>query len=357
MKRLAAVVLALALILVPLQATAFAAVGERYTVTSGTAHNAAVQAKELALEEKYAITINYSTYWDGETDVAVIQPETLDTLDTALSYVSTYVVRQVSSYYQQNTGKRLRITYRCQDLSGSVTNEYTVAGFDPDLALIEIYIPQPGTDAQMNGDSPLSLLHEFGHAVHIMMMRRYGSDKMQQEWESINGGYRYSESNIAQNPNEKVFMSAYAATSYMEDFAEVFAHAFVCNRAGLGLSNRLSADGASTALGKKFASALAYLKAYFPDSTEMHQNYAKVYTTPTTLTYNNAKFSGPHLQFIGYAEARYFAISILEKRPDIRPSSYRWVSAIGGWVAANPAGGYVVVFPDGTWGETAHQLL
>jgi len=357
LQKLTAVLLTIAIVCSAMTVSVFAAYGERYTVTSVSDHNASVRQLELELEEKYAITISYPTFGQDGGEAAGIYPATLETLDTALGYVSPYLVRSVSSYYQQTTGKRLRFSYRFSALNGeSWSNEVTLAGFDPDEALIELYIPGPGEGAMMTGDTPMSIVHEFGHAVHMMLENEPGFSALESNWNAANGNYRYSAGNIVENPNDTVFVTGYGATSFAEDFAETFAHSFVCNRPGTGMSGKMGTTERPTPLGKKIAAIDSLLRTYYPKAETAYQNFRRLYTTPSSATYRGLQLSGYHLQFMGFPEPRYLPVGTLEQHSGISANQYRWISAIGGWFVDTGAENNIVVFPDGTWGFTIHNL-
>jgi len=238
----------------------------------------------------------------------------------------------------------------------SNTTEITVGGFDPDRSLIELYIPRKGKGAAVSGDAPLTIVHEFGHAVQIMTGNKYGESKMQSEWKAMNGDHTYRASNIESNPSETTFVSGYAATDFAEDFAETFAHAFVCNRSGLGITGKLTSNGASTNLGKKFNYVYTIISTYFPQATTALENFQKLYSTSTSLTYGGVKLSGSYLQFIGYSEPRYLPLTVLDMFPEVRESQYKWIKEIGGWFATREGKDNLIVFPGGNWGTTSSTL-
>ncbi len=343
-----ALCIALACMVVP----AFAANGERYSVQDSIAHNQRVQAKADELRQKYAIAISYPTFTQDGQEVAGVFPETLETLDMALSYVTPYVVQQVSQYYQQTTGYRLKFTYSYQDMAGDGNGgiEMTVGGFDDKTGVIHLFIPRPGRGAMITGDAPMTIVHEFGHALHLMLVNKYDMGELEQSWNSYNQGIPYSEANIAKNPSPLVFISGYGATNYYEDFADTFAHGFVCSRPGLGLSKRLTDSGGNlTALGQKIRKVEAVLTTYFPDSTQAHKNFSKVFSTPGAVQYQGLTFSGVYLQHMGYPEARYLPVYYLSLFNDIPESGYTWIPELGGWSAKDSTGQMVVVFPELTY--------
>ena len=356
-QKLLSVLLALVIACSLMVTSVWAANGERYSVsaTAVTSHNQAVETKKQELQDLYGIAISYPTYDLNGTDVAAIYPETLETLETALSYVTPYVVRQVSAYYYDLNSKRLRFTYRFADLAGGQGDSVERGGFDPDEGLIVLLIARPGRGASTSGDEPLTIVHELGHAVHVMIERKYGESALEQEWKAYNQGHSYIASNIESNPSETVFVSGYAATDYHEDVAETFAHVFVRNRSGMGFSNKMSTNGTTTGLGKKVQKLESLLHTYFPDSTTMQENYRKIYTVANSANYKGVTVRGERLQFMGYVEPRYMPYFTLTEL-GVSESSYTWLKALGAWVAPTSSG-YTIMFPDGSWGTTTINIL
>lgn len=340
---------------------AYAALGERYEVTAVSAHNNEVHRLKEELEEKYQITIEYPVFEQNSKNVSGIYVETLHTLDTALSYVTPYVVQQVSAYYQRQNGRRLRFIYQYSDLRGPYSksggDEVVVGGFSPDESMIVLHIPNPGEGATITGDAPLTIVHEFGHAVQLMITDQYGYNRLEYEWTTHNKGYAYAAENLSRNPDDTVFMSGYGATSFDEDFAELFAHAYVCNRAGTGLSGRLGTEEAPTPLREKLELMYELLGAYFADSKTFLENFQSLYDVPVSKIYNDLKFTGPHMQFMDYEEPRYMPITLIKLFQDIDERSYVWHPQIGAWIAWHAGtGNSVIIFPDGTWGTTCRSF-
>lgn len=342
MKRFGVLLLALVLVCIsPLSAfaAAEASVEER---------NALVAQKETELEKKFGISIQYPT---GGNGLALINVNSLLILEQALDNVTANVVQQVSAYYKEKNGNRLLFSYvQAPDyLAGYAgSSEAVLAGFDDRTSLIELYIPRSSGEIIAIGENPISIVHEFGHAVHLMYTDQYGFDKMKKEWSAFNGDARYQTDNIIKNPNDKVFVTGYAATDFAEDVAETFAHAFVRNQPGQGFSAKLQAGGKQTGLGKKVAYVEAMLSAQFKDASTAVTNYRRIYNTPNSVVYQGMKFSGDYLQFAGYSQPRYVLNGTLRSLGKQREKAV-WLRSIGGWYVLEPSGQEVIIFPGGYW--------
>lgn len=77
-----------------------------------------------------------------------------------------------------------------------------------------------------------ALVHEYGHLIHLTILdARYGASALQNTWTAQNGGVAYGDYpgyldwdyyREYYNDENPVFVTAYAGTSYREDFADTF---------------------------------------------------------------------------------------------------------------------------------------
>lgn len=308
-------------------------------------YNEQVREMELRLEEKYDLDITYPFDSNG---YAAISTGSLYILDETLESITPSLVRQVSGYYRDRFGKRLTYAYTWSDLTAVDMSEAELGNFMEGDALIRIFVPN--RHAAISGDSPLTVAHEFGHAFHLMCAAQYGEEQMQQEWLSFNGSYDYSAGNIVENPDELVFASGYGAVSYHEDFAEVFAYGFVCNKAGMGLSPRLIRQNAYTSFGLKMNYIEKLLPLYLTGTEGAASNMQRIYSAPSAVNYRGARLSGAYMQYSGFYEPRLVRDGLLSLL-GIRASEVQWISEIGGWYVVSETGMHYVAFPGGIWGE------
>jgi hypothetical protein len=330
------------------------------TYRSGDPQISSRKVDELArsLEAKYGITIYYPVESAGEEFLAGIVPETLHTLDAALETITPAVVRQVSAYLYEKTGRRLTYNYAYADMRGpfgnnSQINSVTVGSYDARTARINIYIPMHAGRAVANGDNPLTIAHEFGHAFLDYISSKHGSLPIERAWYVFMDGRGYGRGSFDQH----TFITRYAMTSFEEDFAETFAHTFICNRPGLGFSYRLHRDRETpTPLGRKIGYIEGMLERYFTGSEAAVLNLRKIYTTPASTTEAGLKLSGMHLIFIGMDEPRSVPLMLLNNLP-ISERGTVWFPAIGGWYASSELNGeHFVLFPEGTFGDPGRDL-
>ncbi|MCL2068973.1 MAG: hypothetical protein FWH00_03650, partial [Oscillospiraceae bacterium] len=71
------------------------------TQTDIAVYNANVARIAQELERKYNVTITYPMRQSG---IAAVGPQTLDTLDTSLMFVTPALVREVSAFFQNRQG-------------------------------------------------------------------------------------------------------------------------------------------------------------------------------------------------------------------------------------------------------------
>ena len=347
MKRISAAVLSLAVIVTLFAQNVFAA--------ELTVEQTNMQIAEMRdeLEEKYYIDIDYKIASNGRATVTL---NSLTTLDKALNEATPELVRQVSNYYNGLNGRRLRFSYVKSSAVINERDETVLAGFDDTRSLIELYLPSSNDAAMITGESPINILHEFAHAAHIMFMQHYGEKRMREEWTSFNAGQRYDAENIVKNPDDKIFVSGYAATSFHEDVAETLAHALVRNRNGQGMSAKLYSNGQWTGLGKKVRYIESMLEKGFANTAQVLKNYKRVYEATGAVTYQNMRFSGDYLQYIGYPQPRYVLNGTLN-RLNKKLESAIWMTDLGGWYVRERGGNEIIVFPGGVWCETPGSFV
>ncbi len=341
--------------------TALAAPSKTYVLRDLEQNNREIEELAQELEEKYGITILYPTItWENSQQLATIVPETLRTLDEALSLVTSRLVRKVSSYYYDLNGRRLTFEYVNADMRGpySDTNqqEVQVGGFHRNTSRVRLYIPALEEQGVATGDNPLTIIHEFAHAFHFMLTDRYGYTAMEKRWLELMEGDSFAPEHV----NDRVFVTEYASTGYDEDFAETFAHAFICNRAGLGISHRLSRrEGKSTvttSLGKKVAYIERMLRVAMPDNLEMLDNFRMVYSTPVSASAAGLRLSGLHLLFINMPEPRTIPLTFL-KSLYVNERNTVWFPSLGGWYCKDSFGNHLMLFPEGTYGNSGRDIM
>lgn len=339
-------------------ATAVVAAPSRtYSMDDVEANNQAVEELAKEIEEKFGITIFYPTSGEGYKQMAEIFPEMLKTLDAALTTVTPELVREVSKYYYDLNGRRLTFSYTYADLRGPYglfgKQEVMVGLFDKNSSRIELYIPQQKGEAIATGDNPLTIVHEFAHALQLMLIDSYGYYRMEREWNALMDNEPYGKGLT----DKKVFITEYASTDFEEDFAETFAHLFICDRPGLGFSWRLYEDkDVYSPLGKKADYIERLLKRYFDYSEKSIENLRKIYETPASVNEAGIKLSGQHLIFMGLDEPRTIPLMLLNNLAVYERGTV-WFSDIGGWYCRDFYGNHLVLFPEGTYGNPGRDLL
>lgn len=309
-----------------LHATAFAADGQVST-----------EERCRQLEEKYGISIQYERNDEGNP---VVGSAELMTLDTALSNVTPNVVRQISSYYQKKTGNKLRFAYTYSDYDTGRNDIAVVGDFEVQKAAIRLFLPSD-RNSITTGSGPLAIVHELGHAYHHMAEDYYGAEKLQREWTALNGGVGY-----AQVYNRLVFMSAYGAITYREDFAEVFAHAFIRNKEGQGISHRLTSSGGQTPLSQKITYLESMLSGHLTGAETAIENLRRVRTASVFLEYQDWKLSDEDMEYIGYPAPRGIYSGLL-KAHGIAARNAEWDRDRGGWRVYSDSGMVYLLLPSG----------
>ena len=331
-KRIISVVMALVL-LWSCFTPAFAAGGQ----------NDAVDAYIVKLEEKYGVKITYDTDPSGRASIGT---GNLTTLDRALLNVTPQMVKQVSAYYKNTLGKPLSFAFRYSPFNDLDVNVEILGSFNKQEALIELYMPSSSKGTFITGDSPITILHEFGHAYYNMFVSYYGEAKMEKEWTILNDGVRYNPGYMMYAYNKVAFMSSYGATSLGEDFAELFSHAFLRHNDGQGFSHRLATNSQKTSLGKKLAFIETMLPMYLKDTDAAVKNLRRVYSAEIFVYYDDVRVGGEHLQYAGYAYPRYVLNGLLSEY-GIKAKETHWIKEIGGWYVIDSANGYYLIFPGG----------
>ncbi|MDR2909708.1 MAG: hypothetical protein LBU86_07485 [Oscillospiraceae bacterium] len=308
---------------------------------------AQIDARSKELEKKYGLAIKRDNGGSGESCVGTAA---LDALDLALESVTPAFVRQVSGYWQKRAGKRLSFSFTYSPKGATALGLGVTGFFDVENAVIEIYLPDYSRGASLGGESPLNCLHEFGHAVQYMLMELHGEAALEREWGKLNGekaAYTFGE--YPEHYDETVWISAYASTRYEEDFAEVFAHAFLRHREGMGFASRLTdGEGKYTVLGKKAAYIEKLLKLYAGNPGEVIGNMRRLYLAFESREYKGLTVSGDYLQFGGCPAPRYLLAGLLSSMK-LTPDIGAWVNDIGGWEVTTGEGKRFLIFPGGKY--------
>lgn len=340
MKRITAIVLTLGIALSMLVMPVGAA--EKLPVSE---YNAQISAQAKVLEDKYNILITYPENSEGYASVSL---NNLETLDSAFSNITPTVVQQVSSFYQKVNGKKLTIRYVFSDKGYDYAGGILLAAFEVNTSMIHVYLPPTAGRSIISGENPIALVHEFGHAFHLMAMDQYGPMKMRSEWAKFNRGIEYDSENGYENPNKKVFISGYAATSFEEDFAETFSNVLVRNRAGQGFKNDLVNDSKMTGLGQKVNYIAKLMPIYLKNTEQAIANYQRIYQTATSTSFEGIKFSGEHLQYMGYPQPKNILKGLLNGL-ELTSEKSTWVRELGAWRIQDDRGDEYFLFPGGTW--------
>jgi hypothetical protein len=231
--------------------------------------------------------------------------------------------------------------------------DVTVGSYNSRSSRIEIFIPAHKGEAIATGDNPLTLVHEFAHAFQDYAAGSYGYHEMENVWLGFMKGFGFA----PETADSRVFITQYASADFDEDFAETFAHAFICNRPGLGIAHRLyGRKDVFTPLGQKVEFIERLIARYALKGADALKNYRKIYSTPATVSEEGLRLSGQHLLFIGMDEPRTVPLMLLKKLYVSEPQTV-WFSNIGGWYCKDSFGNDLVLFPEGTYGNPGRDLL
>jgi len=318
-----------------------------YRAAARAGLNAQVEEKRAEIERRFGVHIRYDIDQNGTASIGI---GALITLDTTLGHLTPAVIRQLSDYWEGRTGNRLSFSFVYSPFQNyaSIIGGEVLGSFNPHTAVIQLYIPAFAADVFISGESPLTIMHEVAHAVQLMLDDLHGAERLRAEWETMNNGIPYTgPDNNTSGFDRFTFVSQYSVTSFEEDFAEVFAHAFVRHSAGQGFSNVLwRPNGEFSPLGRKVDYLESLLPLYFNDSEQMMANYRRVWTAPIFLQYGNLNLSGDFTQYIGFSHPRFVLRSLVDML-EIEMEAYRWVSHIGGWIISDTNGAQFAIFPGG----------
>ena len=317
-----------------------------YRTAAAAGQNAEVEARRLEIEQRFGIHIRYDVDHDG---TASIGTGALHTLDTVLGYLTPGVIRELSDYWEGRSGRRITFSfvYSPFQMHAAVIGGEVLGSFNPGNSVIELYIPSFGENVFISGESPLTILHELGHAFHFMAADLFGEEALQAQWEAFNNGTPYTSNIDSDEYDPFTFVSVYSLFSYEEDFAEVFAHAFVRHKAGQGFSNYLTLPGGGLSpLGRKVNLIERLLPLYFSEPDQMVANFRRVWSAPVHLAHSGLALSGAHTQYIGFSHPRFVLTSLVGKL-GVEMESNVWVSEIGGWMVTSFEGQRYAIFPGG----------
>lgn len=308
---------------------------------SAAEYNQEVDNYLAKLESDFNIKIEYEYRPDG---YAIIGIPSLITLEDSLNYLSKPFVQQLSAYYAANYAGPLKFVFSYSPSDKSKIDVAALSYFSSKTSTITLYVPSPNSGSTVSGCGPFSIIHEMGHAYHVMLSNHYGYNNLKNYWGEYNKGYNYSEK-YTQNPDRTTFASLYATINYEEDFAETFSYAFTCNRPGLGLGHRMrDKAGVETNLGRKInyleSTLPLFIQNYGTSTTNIRQcSYAPVYKY-----YEGYPLSGNSLEYVQFNPPHGIYSKVVSKLK-LNPVSAEWVWSIGGWKIEDETGGVYIVFP------------
>lgn len=313
--------------------------------------NGKIASSAKKLESKYGISIKYPKKKNGD---AMISMNNIETLDLAFSTMTPEVVKQISSYYEKKNGRKIQIEYYFSDSDYNYNGGILMAAFEPRTSKVYVFLPSQAGRAIISGENPIAIVHEMGHAFHLMCMDLYGKEQMKTEWMKFNGNQRYNSSGLNANFNKTVFISSYATTKYEEDFAETFGHLFVRSTAGTGFRTQLSKDSKTTGLGKKVNYIEKLIGTYMKNPANAIENLRRIYDTPTELAFEGIVFYGETLQYIGYPQPKNILKGILNGY-GITSKKSTWVRKLGAWRIVDTNGDMYFIFPGGAWAKAVQN--
>lgn len=316
-------------------------------------NNKQISTRAKELEKKFGIDITYPTKDNGYAQITM---NNLETLERAFDTATPHLVKQISSYYEKRNGSKININYVFSKEGFGYNGGVLMAAFERSTSMIYVFLPANSGTAIISGENPIAIVHELGHAFHLMCVDKYGMDKMRAEWSKFNAGISYNPYGGFNNPDKKVFITGYASTSFEEDVAEIFAHSFVRIYAGTGFKNHIYSNGKLTNLGQKVAYVERLINTYISQPQSVIANYRRVYSTPTSMTFEGVKFSGEYLQYIGYPQPPNILNTILREL-DIAPKKSTWVRKLGAWRVTDQYGDMFFIFPGGSWSSASVGLI
>ena len=305
-----------------------------------------VDARIAQMEQTYNIRIIYDRSRDG---TPAIGTGALATLDMVLTAITPEVVREVSAFVEQRTGNRLTYNFTyVYNLDAQLEYGFTALGaFIERTGQIEIFLPYNASGTFSSGESPLTMAHEFGHALKMLVRARYGAAALEAEWTALNGPHRYTPYRATGVFDTRTFFSEYSSDSFDEDFAETFAHAVIRNRAGLGFSHLMTHNGSRTNLGRKVDHLTHVLSRSLTNSSRLVANINHNATNvPVSITFHGINLQGTRLQYIGRTHPR-FVLNGMLGGIDERAVTSQWVFEIGGWYVETFSGRNYLLFPGG----------
>lgn len=307
-------------------------------------YNSEVSSYAKSLEEKYQVQIKYPIRSDG---YAAIGTATLATLDSTLGYLSPTVVKQLSRFYYETYGKGLTLEYDYLPEDLQKKDIAALGFFSSDDAKIQLFIPTKGANMTLSGNSPFTILHEFGHAYYIYLAHKIGSVSIKKDWDVLNRGFDYLGEPV--KADRESFMTSYATVNFEEDFAETFAYSFGCNRDGLGINHRLvTPEGRTTILGKKVEYIQSSFPRYLKDTDQALNTLETMRQTRPFKQYTDLKLSGNSLEYMNFNQPAGVLPNVLASLK-IEPVSTEWHWQIGGWLVKDTTGGEYLVFPGCTY--------
>lgn len=313
-----------------------------HSIFASTASTVSEMAADL--EAKYSIEIVCQTN--------LVTTRNLEILDQTLENFTPSVIRELSEYYLASNGIPLTVVYRNQDRAAQNSNKIDLGTFSYLSSEVNFIL----SNNAVTGDQPITIAHEFGHAIHYMYMDQYGRKKMEQEWAVYNNGHAYAASHIQKNPDARTFISGYAATEFEEDVAETIGHAMVRYQSGQGFTQLLSKDGAPTNLGKKLTYVEKMFQSTFKNATAILQNLSRTYSAETNYTYQSMKFSGDYMQYAHYPQPKSLLSGILRNIP-VEMEKGIWLQEMGAWYVYTKDADHLIIFPEGFWYMPKHETF
>lgn len=224
----------------------------------------------LDIEARYYVTIILP-----ENLIPEMRPY-LKNIDAAFSRIGAPMVRMISQSLEQKNGTRIQLSFQY------FTRTMVMGAFEFATSTMYLFVPYPGVDMPdvEGGYAAMhTVLHEFGHAFHYFVADGDNFTAVKNAWTTFNSGLGYTDSSYGTiNPNESVFPSAYGASEYAEDFAEIFA-GMLGTTSPVAESMRETIDGSPQTTGiERKCRYIELLISQYPDvSGTAMKNLASVY--------------------------------------------------------------------------------